>query len=137
MTSHLITTLTSSLPSPHHYPHLITTIPHHYPHLITTHTSSLPSPHHYPHLITTLTSSLPSPHHYPHLITTLTLPILPTFSYNSVVPTQELGSLLPEPAPSPSKPWRVSSRWLTDMDAFNEWMNEEDYEMVPVSPSAI
>ncbi|KAL5508808.1 hypothetical protein EMCRGX_G004058 [Ephydatia muelleri] len=52
-------------------------------------------------------------------------------SYNSVVPTQELGSLLPEPAPSPSKPWRVSSRWLTDMDAFNEWMNEEDYEMVP------
>lgn len=25
------------------------------------------------------------------------------------------------------KPWRVTSRWITDTDKFNEWMNENDY----------
>lgn len=29
----------------------------------------------------------------------------------------------------PSHQWRVSSNWLVDMKEFNEWMNEEDYEV--------
>jgi hypothetical protein len=24
---------------------------------------------------------------------------------------------------------QVNGRWLTDLDVFNEWMNEEDYEI--------
>ena len=24
---------------------------------------------------------------------------------------------------------QVNGRWLTDLDIFNEWMNEEDYEI--------
>ena len=24
---------------------------------------------------------------------------------------------------------KVNARWLTDLDRFNEWMNEEDYEL--------
>ena len=23
----------------------------------------------------------------------------------------------------------MNARWLTDLDVFNEWMNEEDYEL--------
>lgn len=53
-------------------------------------------------------------------------------SYDSVVPLTELGGVVPETPPAPPKQWLVSSRWLTDSDHFNEWMNEEDYQLIIV-----
>ncbi len=44
----------------------------------------------------------------------------------------ELGGVAPETPPPRPKQWWVSARWLMDMDKFNEWMNEEDYELVVV-----
>ncbi|CAG8709868.1 10303_t:CDS:2 [Dentiscutata erythropus] len=35
----------------------------------------------------------------------------------------------PEPNPIHHGPWNVSERWLRDSAEFNEWMNEEDYEI--------
>jgi len=29
----------------------------------------------------------------------------------------------------------VNARWLTDLDVFNEWMNEEDYELTDADGS--
>ncbi|CAG8600506.1 8582_t:CDS:2 [Funneliformis caledonium] len=39
----------------------------------------------------------------------------------------------PEPMPEHKGPWNVSERWLTDSVMFNEWMNEEDYEISDTS----
>ncbi len=39
----------------------------------------------------------------------------------------------PEPIPEHKGPWNVSERWLTDSVLFNEWMNEEDYEITDTS----
>src|SRR4051812_29655574 len=39
----------------------------------------------------------------------------------------------PEPMPEHKGPWNVSERWLTDSVLFNEWMNEEDYEISDTS----
>ena len=30
---------------------------------------------------------------------------------------------------------QVNARWLTDLDVFNEWMNEEDYELADADGS--
>ena len=30
---------------------------------------------------------------------------------------------------------QVNARWLTDLDVFNEWMNEEDYELADTDGS--
>eukprot|EP00795_Rhopilema_esculentum_P014214 gene14214-5224_t len=49
-------------------------------------------------------------------------------SYDSWVPISEV-SQEPEPTPERSKPWELHARWLSDLDLFNEWMNEEDYEI--------
>ena len=61
-------------------------------------------------------------------------------SYDSWIPTSECDQE-PEPAPIRGKPWVVNCRWLFDLDVFNEWMNEEDYEIEssdgnagPISP---
>ncbi|CAG8477002.1 4416_t:CDS:2 [Acaulospora morrowiae] len=35
----------------------------------------------------------------------------------------------PEPIPNHIGPWNVTDRWLRDSAKFNEWMNEEDYEI--------
>ena len=53
-------------------------------------------------------------------------------SYDNVIPSSELGGVVVEPAPHKPKQWWVSSRWLTDSDLYNEWMNEEDYELLLV-----
>lgn len=29
----------------------------------------------------------------------------------------------------------MNARWLTDLDVFNEWMNEEDYELADTDGS--
>ncbi|KAF5908104.1 SWI/SNF complex subunit SMARCC1-like, partial [Clarias magur] len=34
-----------------------------------------------------------------------------------------------EEAPPSERPWKVHAKWLLDTDVFNEWMNEEDYEV--------
>ena len=53
-------------------------------------------------------------------------------SYDSMIPASDLGGITPEATPPPPKQWWVSSRWLTDSDQFNEWMTEEDYELIIV-----
>lgn len=53
-------------------------------------------------------------------------------SYDSVVSLSEVGGVTPETPPPKPKQWWVSARWLMDMDKFNEWMNEEDYELIVV-----
>lgn len=49
-------------------------------------------------------------------------------SYDSWIPASECDQE-PEPAPTRQKPWIVNGRWLHDLDLYNEWMNEEDYEL--------
>ena len=49
-----------------------------------------------------------------------------------MIPSSELGGVLVETPPTKQKQWWVSSRWLTDSDLYNEWMNEEDYELLLV-----
>lgn len=34
-----------------------------------------------------------------------------------------------EDTPTPEKPRKVHAKWILDTDTFNEWMNEEDYEV--------
>lgn len=34
-----------------------------------------------------------------------------------------------EDPPSPEKPRKVHAKWILDLDQYNEWMNEEDYEV--------
>jgi SWI/SNF related-matrix-associated actin-dependent regulator of chromatin subfamily C len=40
----------------------------------------------------------------------------------------EMGDYL-ESLNEPPKVWRVAANWLLDLDQYNEWMNEEDYEV--------
>ncbi|KAM9307882.1 SWI/SNF complex subunit SMARCC1 [Gastrophryne carolinensis] len=49
-------------------------------------------------------------------------------SYDSWVPVTDLDAEVEDP-PIPEKPWKVHAKWLLDTDMFNEWMNEEDYEI--------
>uniref|UniRef100_A0A8C5WD76 SWI/SNF related, matrix associated, actin dependent regulator of chromatin subfamily c member 1 n=1 Tax=Leptobrachium leishanense TaxID=445787 RepID=A0A8C5WD76_9ANUR len=49
-------------------------------------------------------------------------------SYDSWIPTSDLDVEVEDP-PIPEKPWKVHAKWILDMDLFNEWMNEEDYEV--------
>ncbi|XP_057689884.1 SWI/SNF complex subunit SMARCC1 isoform X2 [Corythoichthys intestinalis] len=49
-------------------------------------------------------------------------------SYDTWIPGGEVDADVEEP-PSAERPWKVHARWVLDTDAFNEWMNEEDYEV--------
>ncbi|XP_061737735.1 SWI/SNF complex subunit SMARCC1 isoform X3 [Nerophis ophidion] len=49
-------------------------------------------------------------------------------SYDTWVSTSEVDGDLEDP-PSADRPWKVHAKWVLDTDAFNEWMNEEDYEV--------
>ena len=49
-----------------------------------------------------------------------------------MIPSSELGGVIVETPPTKPKQWWVSSRWLMDSDLYNEWMNEEDYELLLV-----
>ena len=51
-------------------------------------------------------------------------------SYDTVVPLADVGGVSPQATPPPPKQWLVSSQWLLDTDHFNEWMTEEDYELI-------
>lgn len=48
------------------------------------------------------------------------------------VPSVEAPETLPpvgDGKKSGGEPWRVSASWVLDLDQYNEWMNEEDYEV--------
>uniref|UniRef100_A0AAR2KYP6 SWI/SNF related, matrix associated, actin dependent regulator of chromatin, subfamily c, member 1a n=1 Tax=Pygocentrus nattereri TaxID=42514 RepID=A0AAR2KYP6_PYGNA len=49
-------------------------------------------------------------------------------SYDTWVSTSDVDGEVEDPQSS-EKPWRVHAKWVLDTDAFNEWMNEEDYEV--------
>ena len=62
-------------------------------------------------------------------------------SYNSVIPIGELGmgmGMGPEVIEiEPPKQWHLGPQWLDDSDLFNEWMNEEDYEIKQVMKTGL
>ncbi|XP_063308936.1 SWI/SNF complex subunit SMARCC1 isoform X2 [Pelobates fuscus] len=49
-------------------------------------------------------------------------------SYDTWIPSTDLDVEIEDP-PIPEKPWKVHAKWILDTDIFNEWMNEEDYEV--------
>uniref|UniRef100_A0A8C2THX9 SWI/SNF related BAF chromatin remodeling complex subunit C1 n=1 Tax=Coturnix japonica TaxID=93934 RepID=A0A8C2THX9_COTJA len=49
-------------------------------------------------------------------------------SYDTWVHANEIDAEIEDP-PIPEKPWKVHAKWILDTDIFNEWMNEEDYEV--------
>ncbi|XP_077779913.1 SWI/SNF complex subunit SMARCC2 isoform X6 [Podarcis muralis] len=49
-------------------------------------------------------------------------------SYDTWIPASEIEAPV-EDAPTPEKPRKVHGKWILDTDTFNEWMNEEDYEV--------
>uniref|UniRef100_A0A4W5R6Q7 SWI/SNF related BAF chromatin remodeling complex subunit C2 n=1 Tax=Hucho hucho TaxID=62062 RepID=A0A4W5R6Q7_9TELE len=49
-------------------------------------------------------------------------------SYDTWISASEVEAAVEDP-PSPEKPRKVHAKWILDLDQFNEWMNEEDYEV--------
>uniref|UniRef100_A0A3B3S5I7 SWI/SNF related BAF chromatin remodeling complex subunit C2 n=1 Tax=Paramormyrops kingsleyae TaxID=1676925 RepID=A0A3B3S5I7_9TELE len=49
-------------------------------------------------------------------------------SYDTWIPASEVEAAVEDP-PSPEKPRKVHAKWILDLDHFNEWMTEEDYEV--------
>lgn len=52
-------------------------------------------------------------------------------SYDSWISANsfEMPDNIPENPPSPGEKWRVSANWILDLEVYNEWMSEEDYEV--------
>ncbi|CAH0389358.1 unnamed protein product [Bemisia tabaci] len=50
-------------------------------------------------------------------------------SHDSWLPASDLPIDAPETPPSHTGVWRVSASWVLDLDQYNEWMAEEDYEV--------
>ncbi|XP_034549680.1 SWI/SNF complex subunit SMARCC2 isoform X3 [Notolabrus celidotus] len=49
-------------------------------------------------------------------------------SYDTWIPASEVEAAVEDP-PSQEKPRKVHAKWILDLDQYNEWMNEEDYEV--------
>ncbi|XP_051526419.1 SWI/SNF complex subunit SMARCC1-like isoform X2 [Myxocyprinus asiaticus] len=49
-------------------------------------------------------------------------------SYDSLMSASDVDGEVEEP-PNPDRCWKVHAKWVLDTDTFNEWMNEEDYEI--------
>ncbi|XP_033856366.2 SWI/SNF complex subunit SMARCC1-like isoform X2 [Acipenser ruthenus] len=49
-------------------------------------------------------------------------------SYDTWFPASDVDGDIEENL-NPDKPWKVHAKWVLDTDDFNEWMNEEDYEV--------
>ncbi|KAM9860053.1 SWI/SNF complex subunit SMARCC2 [Aulostomus maculatus] len=49
-------------------------------------------------------------------------------SYDTWIPASEVEAAVEDP-PSTEKPRKVHAKWILDLDQYNEWMNEEDYEV--------
>lgn len=50
-------------------------------------------------------------------------------SYDTWLPSTEVEGEQPDPDPPHHGVWKVSPRFITDLELFNEWMNELDYEI--------
>jgi SWI/SNF related-matrix-associated actin-dependent regulator of chromatin subfamily C len=50
-------------------------------------------------------------------------------SYDTWLPATDVEGEQPDPDPPHHGVWKVSPRFLTDLEVFNEWMNELDYEI--------
>lgn len=51
-------------------------------------------------------------------------------SYDSWTPNNfDMPDNVPECPPSPAERWRVAAQWVRDLEQYNEWMSEEDYEV--------
>ncbi|XP_078580267.1 SWI/SNF complex subunit SMARCC2-like isoform X2 [Branchiostoma floridae x Branchiostoma japonicum] len=57
-------------------------------------------------------------------------------SYDTWTPSSEVNQE-PDLPPPHQGSWKVNARWLTDLEEFNEWMNEEDYEIDESEPNTI
>ncbi|KAF7712004.1 hypothetical protein HF521_001015 [Silurus meridionalis] len=49
-------------------------------------------------------------------------------SYDTWISASEVEAAVEDP-PSVEKPRKVHAKWILDLDQYNEWMNEEDYEV--------
>ncbi|XP_072423210.1 SWI/SNF complex subunit SMARCC2-like isoform X2 [Chiloscyllium punctatum] len=49
-------------------------------------------------------------------------------SYDTWIPASEIEASVEDPPPT-ERPRKVHAKWIMDTDTFNEWMNEEDYEV--------
>ncbi|XP_056336048.1 SWI/SNF complex subunit SMARCC1b isoform X3 [Danio aesculapii] len=49
-------------------------------------------------------------------------------SYDSLISASDVDAEVEEP-PNPDRSLKVNARWVLDTDTYNEWMNEEDYEI--------
>uniref|UniRef100_A0A673LAY0 SWI/SNF complex subunit SMARCC1-like n=1 Tax=Sinocyclocheilus rhinocerous TaxID=307959 RepID=A0A673LAY0_9TELE len=49
-------------------------------------------------------------------------------SYDSLISASDVDGEVEEP-PNPDRCWKVNAKWVLDTDTYNEWMNEEDYEI--------
>uniref|UniRef100_A0A3B4DGK8 SWI/SNF related BAF chromatin remodeling complex subunit C1b n=1 Tax=Pygocentrus nattereri TaxID=42514 RepID=A0A3B4DGK8_PYGNA len=49
-------------------------------------------------------------------------------SYDTLMSVSDIDADVEEP-PSLDRPWKVHAKWVLDTDTYNEWMNEEDYEV--------
>ncbi|XP_058259452.1 SWI/SNF complex subunit SMARCC2 isoform X2 [Hemibagrus wyckioides] len=49
-------------------------------------------------------------------------------SYDTWISASEVEAVVEDP-PSAEKPRKVHAKWILDLDQYNEWMNEEDYEV--------
>ncbi|GJQ10199.1 hypothetical protein GpartN1_g1990.t1 [Galdieria partita] len=50
-------------------------------------------------------------------------------SYDSWIPSSEVDGSEAEEQPPPKGPWHVQTRFIIDLEKFNEWPNELDYEV--------
>uniref|UniRef100_A0A8C1N8J4 SWI/SNF complex subunit SMARCC1-like n=1 Tax=Cyprinus carpio TaxID=7962 RepID=A0A8C1N8J4_CYPCA len=48
--------------------------------------------------------------------------------YDSLISARDVDGEVEEP-PNPDRCWKVHTKWVLDTDTYNEWMNEEDYEI--------
>ncbi|XP_031701691.1 SWI/SNF complex subunit SMARCC2 isoform X1 [Anarrhichthys ocellatus] len=49
-------------------------------------------------------------------------------SYDTWIQASEIEAAVEDP-PGPEKPRKVHAKWILELDQYNEWMNEEDYEV--------
>ncbi|KAK2889352.1 hypothetical protein Q8A67_014727 [Cirrhinus molitorella] len=54
-------------------------------------------------------------------------------SYDTWISASEVEAAVEDP-PTAEKPRKVHAKWILDLDQFNEWMNEEDYEVGETGP---
>ena len=55
------------------------------------------------------------------------------FNHTANLTPEMLPGIVAENPPQQVSPIHVNARWLSDLELFNEWPNEEDYLMAPIS----